>query len=115
MRPPYTLQPERGPGRASEEESVAGRKRRQDGCAADEARREREEENSLCDPLLFLLLLSFKLFTFIYFIVLGESPREDLPHSEGPVHSPLHATGSVHSHATYYLSIICSHSSTNEV
>lgn len=100
MCSPYTLQPERGPGCASEEESVTGRKRRQDVRTADEARREREEENSLCDPLLFFLL-SFKLFTFIYFIVLSESPREDLPHSEGPVHSPLHATRSVHSRAIH--------------
>lgn len=47
-------QSEGGPGCAAEEYSVTARKWRQDGCPADEARREGEKETSRCDPLFLL-------------------------------------------------------------
>lgn len=96
---PLLRQPERGPGGAPEERSLAGRQRRQDGGAADEARREGEEETS---PLHDRLPPGgIKLLALTRAVVLAESPREDLPHSEGPVHGSLHAPRSVLLHSTH--------------
>lgn len=94
---PLLRQPERGPGGAPEERSLAGRQRRQDGGAADEARREREEETSPDDRL----PPGVKLLTLTCAVVLASSPREDFPHSEGPVHGSLHAPRSVLLHDTH--------------